>query len=98
MSGKKVVHNFYKQLFFNYHKVFFGSLIFKGQKLGAFKSFLKIKQGLKLKEVFDPYVVFLVSMMKVTPDIVFLSVKLGGASYGVPMPITQKKRIVFSVK
>lgn len=37
-------------------------------------------------------------MMKVTPDIAFLPVKLGGASQGVPMPIGEKKKIVFAVK
>src|SRR3546814_2431241 len=60
--------------------VFLGSLIFNGKKLKAFNNFLKIKQGLKLKEFFDPYIIFLVSMMKITPDISFLSLKLGGAS------------------
>ena len=60
--------------------------------------FLKIKQGLKSKELYDPYILFLVAMMKITPDIIFLSVKLGGSSQGVPMPINEKKRIVFGVK
>jgi ribosomal protein S7 len=73
-------------------------LIFNGKKLKAYNNFLKIKQGLKFKEFFDPYIIFLVSMMKITPDIVFLSVKLGGSSQGVPMPISEKKRIVFGVK
>jgi len=92
MIQKKVVNNLYKQLFFNYHTNFFGSLNFKGHKLSAFNMFLKIKQGLKQKEFFDPYMLFLISMMKVTPDIVFLTVKLGGSSQGVPMPINQKKK------
>lgn len=97
-QNRKIWYNYYWQIWFRYHTVFFGSLIFNGKKLKAFDIFLKIKQGLKLKESFDPYLIFLVAMMKVTPDIVFLPVKLGGSSQGVPMPISEKKRIVFGVK
>lgn len=97
-QNRKIWYNYYWQIWFRYHTVFFGSLIFNGKKLKAYNNFLKIKQGLKSKEFFDPYIIFLVSMMKITPDIVFLSVKLGGSSKGVPMPISEKKRIVFGVK
>jgi len=53
---------------------------------------LEIKQGLKLKEGVDPYMLFLVSMMKISPDILFSPVKLGGATHGIPMPVTEKKK------
>jgi len=36
--------------------------------------------------------------MKITPDIVFLSLNLGGATLGVPMPISERKKIIFGVK
>lgn len=83
---------------FKYSTVFFGALIFKGYKLKAFNNFLRIKQGLKTSEKRDPFIIFLVSMMKISPDIAFLPIKLGGATYGVPMPISERQRIVFSVK
>lgn len=91
-------YNFYWHTWFRYHTIFLGSLIFNGKKLKAFNNFLKIKQGLKLKELFDPYIIFLVSMMKVTPDINFLFLKLGGASIGVPMPISERKKVMFGIK
>jgi ribosomal protein S7 len=73
-------------------------LIFNGNKLRAFNQVLCIKQGLKHREMNDPFLIFLVAMMKITPDIMFSSIKLGGASYNVPLPITENQRVVFSVK
>jgi len=78
--------------------VFFGSLIFSGFKLVAFNNFVKIKQGLKKKEFFDPYKLFLVAMMMVTPNIYLLPLKLGGRAVGVPLPITEKKKVTMGVK
>jgi len=72
--------------------VFFGSLIFSGFKLVAFNNFIKIKQGLKKKEFLDPYKLFLVAMMMITPNIYLLPLKLGGRAVGVPLPITEKKK------
>lgn len=46
----------------------------------------------------DPYYIFLISMMKITPEVFFTTVKLGGGNYSVPMPITEKKKIVFAIK
>jgi len=74
------------------YSFFFGSLIFSGYKLSGFNRFLKIKQGLKLIDILDPYKLFLISMMKVTPNIYLLPLKLGGRSVGVPLPITEKKK------
>ncbi len=95
---RKFWHNFYLQLWFKYHNLFFGSLIFKGNKLRAFNLFLDIKKEMKNLEFFDPYYTFLVSLMKVTPNIILMPIKLGGSSYGIPMPITESKRITFGIK
>jgi len=78
--------------------VFFGSLIFSGFKLVAFNNFIKIKQGLKKKEFLDPYKLFLVAMMMITPNIYLLPLKLGGRAVGVPLPITEKKKVTMGVK
>jgi len=67
-------------------------LIFSGKKLSAFKLFILIKQGLKRKEKCNPFKIFLVSMMMVTPNIFLLPLKLGGRSLGVPVPISEKKK------
>ena len=95
---RKVWYNFYIQIWFKYHSLFFGSLIINGKKLTAFFQFLKIKQGLKLRESYDPYFLFLVALMRATPNLVLMPIRLGGSSQGVPMPITEKKRIIFGVK
>jgi len=78
--------------------VFFGSLVFSGFKLAAYNNFIKIKQGLKRKESMDPYKLFLVAMMMITPNIYLLPLKLGGRSVGVPLPITEKKKVTMGVK
>jgi len=67
-------------------------------KLRAFNNFILVKQGLKLKELTDPYKLFLVSMMRVTPNIYLLPLKLGGRSVGVPLPITEKNKVTMGVK
>lgn len=72
--------------------------MYRGNKIRAFNNFLKIHNGLKSRELYDPYLVFLVSMMKVTPAIVLLPMRRGSVSQGVPMPITENKRICFGVK
>jgi len=53
---------------------------------------------LKLKEKNDPYKIFLVALMMVTPNVYLLPIKLGGRSVGVPMPISEKKKITLGVK
>lgn len=97
-NNRKVWHDFYWQLYFRYHSVFLGALIFNGKRMQAFAWFLDIKQGLKDKESFDPYFVFLIAMLKITPNLIFSILKLGGASYHAPLPISEHKRIVFGVK
>jgi len=95
---RNLLDNYYWQLWFRYQNTFFGSLIFAGRKLQAFNMLLKIKQGLKIKELADPLKIFLVSMMMVTPNVYLLPLKLGGRSVGVPLPISEKKKISLGVK
>jgi len=89
---------FYDRLFFRYHILFFGSLIFNGFKLRAFNFFLSIKRGLKTIEGTDPAQAFLVGLMNASPSIHLLTIKLGGRPTGVPLPITETKRVSLGVK
>lgn len=90
--------NYYEQMWFKYHVVFFGCLIIDGKKLKAFNNFLMIKYYLKEKELYDPSIVFVSSLMKLSPDIYFVTLKLGGAPNNVPLPISEKKKVILAVK
>lgn len=86
------------QLWFNYHFLFFKSLIFRGLKLKAFNFFINIKKGLKISEQFDPSFLFLISMLKITPLLILKPVKIGGATYAVPFPINYWKKISYGCR
>jgi small subunit ribosomal protein S7 len=81
-----------------YHRLFFGALIFRGRKLAAFNMFMNIKYQLKLRESYDPYFIFYVAMLKITPEVFLVTLPLGSVKYGVPLPITEIKKISFAVK
>lgn len=90
--------NTYLQLWYNFHQKFYGSLISKGKKAKAFNIFLKIKKGLKAHEKFDPFLVFLVAMIRISPTIILLPLKASGVTQGVPFPINEKKKVTFAIK
>ena len=81
-----------------YHSRFFGSLIFEGRKLGAFKNTLKVKEVLKLKEKADTFMVFLASVCKLTPSLFLVPLKKGASKAAVPFPLTGQRQISFSIK
>jgi ribosomal protein S7 len=66
--------------------------------LSAFFFFLKLKKYLKIKEESDPFLIFLVAMLRITPNIILLPLKKGGALQGIPFPISEKKKITFATK
>jgi len=86
-------HDYYLQTSFRYNLLFFGTLIFVGKKLSAFNKLIAVKYNLKLREKKDPAKVFLAAVMQATPNIYLLPLKLGGRSVGVPLPISEKKKI-----
>lgn len=90
--------NFFDYYFFRYHRLFFGSLIFKGRKLWAFKFFNDLKYELKRKEKMESNLVFFFSMVKITPNILLFPYKIGGKVEGVPMAISWDKRLTFATK
>lgn len=99
-KNQKYSHCFeyYSYLWFRYHKLFFGALIFRGRKLWAFNFFLRLKYLLKVGEGVDPYWVFLVAVMQLTPDMLLFPKKLGGTLQYVPMPIGERKQYTFTIK
>lgn len=94
----KSTYNYYSHMWYLYHNKFFGTLIKKGKKITAFKFFLEIKRSLKRKEFFDPYYLFLVAMLQITPSLLIVPVKVGAAAKGVAFPLHEKRRITFAVK
>jgi ribosomal protein S7 len=84
--------------FYRYHKIFFCSLIFKGNKLWAFTFFNKLKLILKLKFKKDPNFLFLISMCQITPSVLLFPFKIGGKIQGVPLPISWRKKWTFATK
>jgi ribosomal protein S7 len=88
----------YGNMWFNYHCLFFGRLISSGKKIKAFNKFINLKYYLKQHESIDPYLVFLTALIRVTPSIYLRPLRLGGFTQGVPLPITEKKRVTFAIK
>jgi small subunit ribosomal protein S7 len=91
-------HDFYYHRWFCYHSVFFGSLIFCGKKLRAFNFFLQLKFSLKLNSDLDPYLIFLIAMLKITPKVILKSKWIGGKPKGIPFPLDEKKQVMFANK
>lgn len=102
LNSKKLAYcrrfDYYPYLWYRYHKLFFGSLIFRGRKLWAFKFFLNLKYELKIREGIDAFWVFLLAMMQITPDMLLFPKKLGGVIHYVPMPIGERKQYTFAIK
>jgi ribosomal protein S7 len=98
LQKKKNWINFFPFHFFRYHRIFFGSLIFKGQKLRAFNLFNKLKVLLKKKFNKDPNFIFLLSLSQITPSILLFPFKIGGKIQGVPLSISWKKKWTYATK
>jgi len=96
--SRKSNYNFFVYFFFRYHRIFFGSLIFRGRKLWAFNFFNKIKEQLKKKEKIEPNLVFFFSLVKITPNVLLFPYKIGGKVEGVPLAISWHKKLIFATK
>lgn len=83
---------------YRYHYLFFHSLIFRGRKLWAFNFFIALKFELKKREMVDPFWVFLISLLKITPDFMLMPLKLGRTIQYVPLPINERKQYTFAIK
>lgn len=94
-SNKFDTHSY---LWFRYHKLFLGVLVRKGRKLWAISFFNNVKYKLKFMENTDPFRLFLISMLRITPTVILFPLRLGGTVQGVPMPISERKQYTFAVK
>lgn len=90
--------DYHAYLWYKYHKLFFGSIIFRGRKLWAFNFCLRLKYELKLREGVDPFWVFLIAVMQLTPDMLLFPRKMGGMIQFIPMPISERKQYTFAIK
>ena len=83
---------------FKYHRHFFNSLIWRGRKLWAFNCFLNIKFFLKKREEMDPFIIFIVALFKITPELLLFPKKKAGEITNIPLPIVLRKQITFANK
>jgi len=91
-------YNYNSYIYYRYYRLFFHSLIFKGNKLWAFKFLIELRYLIKKQELVDPFWVILIAFMKITPDIILFPKKLGGVIQGVPLSIGERKQYTFAVK
>lgn len=91
-------YNYFDYLYYCYHSLFFGTLIFCGNKLTAVNNFLLLKQRLKLTEAFEPSICFIVAMFYTAPTVFMIPARLGKFVHKIPFPISLRKKIIFSVK
>lgn len=89
---------YYSYNIFRYHRLFFKSLIFRGNKLRAFKIYCQVKLQIKLRERINPFGALFMALLRITPDLMVYPLKLGGQIQRVPLPITPKKQYTFAVK
>lgn len=89
---------FNDQVIFRYHRLFFGSLITHGKKLSALTFLINLKYVLKRKLSIDPNFIIYSSLLKITPYLLLKPKKIGSSVYGVPMYISLRNQITFSVK
>jgi len=57
-----------------------------------------LKSELKKRELVDPFWIFLIGLMKITPEVLLIPRKIGGKIQGVPLPISERKQYTFAVK
>lgn len=86
------------QWWFNFHNLFFQSLIFRGRKIFAFNFLVKVKEHLKEMEQFDANFVLLIAFMRITPSIMLLALKKGGLVHGVASFITELKKLIYTIR
>ena len=90
--------DYYSYISFRYHRLFFKSLIFKGNKLRAFNIYCQVKFKIKLREQTNPFWAILMAFLNIAPNFMVYPIKLGGQIQKVPLPITPRKQYTFAVK
>lgn len=96
--NRRCYNDFLPFLFYKYQRIFFSSMIWRGRKLWAYNFMLKLKHGLKLKENIEFHIIFIFSLLNITPHIILSYLKIGGVNQGVPLVISWKKKITYATK
>ena len=74
--------SYLSHMWFKFHSKFFGSLIKDGKRISAYNILFRVKYGIKLREFHEPNIIFLISMLQISP-FVFLYYKKMGRFYKV---------------
>jgi len=94
----KLEYDSFIYLYFYYHEYFWKSFLKKGLKLRAINFFSLVKYELKLKEKNDPYIIFLIAMLNISPQISPKKVWVAGASRTLAFPILLKRQVFLGVR
>jgi len=98
LNKKKLYNSFLFFIFYRFQRLFFGSLIWTGKKLKAYNYMQKLKQKLKNKEKIEFHIIFIFSLLKLSPNIILSYLKIGGTQQGVPLSISWRKKITYAIK
>lgn len=91
-------YNLFLQHWYNFHHLFFGSLIFRGRKIAAYNMILDIKFLMKKQEKCDPFLIFLVCFLRMQPQVLIVSIRKRGVLNEVPFPITPRKQLGLTIR
>jgi ribosomal protein S7 len=83
---------------FRYYDILLKSLIFKGRKLWAFKFLIQLRLNIKQREELNPFWIIITGLVKVSPDFILFSKRLGAVVHKVPLPIRERKQYTFAIK
>lgn len=91
-------HEYFPFMWYQYHHLFFRSLIFRGRKVWAFNLMCNLKYELKIRECIEPFWSFLIALLNIAPDVLLFPKKRGGGLQWIPLPVSPKKQYTFAVK
>lgn len=94
----KMEYDSFLYLYYYYHEYFWKTQLKKGFKLRAINFFYLIKFELKLKENNDPYIIFLIAMLNISPQIFPKKLWVAGASRVLAFPILLKRQVYLGIK
>ena len=89
---------FYRENYQYLIRKFINIIMVDGKKIKAEKHFYKSLMILKSREKNDPVVVFLEALNSSKPSIEIRSVRRGGATYQIPVPLSEKRAISLAMK
>jgi hypothetical protein len=72
---RKKEYNFLNFYIYRYNRIFLGFLIKRGRKIWAYNFLRKLKYRLKIKEKFDPSLIFFFSLVKLSPVVLLCPYK-----------------------